>query len=118
MMAAPFPALFFRGPLMNLCLFLMSGLPGGIDYAMLAAVKTGRMDRLREKELNTLINTWIRIPGLVMVGVVAWCCLMHGRSPRRDLPPPWQWPSQPHSTRATPHVDEAQGVLKRAGKGS
>ena len=70
------------GPLMNLCLFLMSGLPGAIDYSMLAAVKCGRMPRLREKQLNMLLNTWLRIPGLVMVGVVAWCCLAHGASPR------------------------------------
>ena len=74
------------GPLMNLCLFLMSGLPGAIDYTMLAAVKCDRMPRLREKQLNTLLNTWLRIPGLVMVGVIAWCCLIHDANPRL---PPW-----------------------------
>lgn len=70
------------GPLMNLALFFVSGLPGGIDYALLCAVKVGRMPRLREKQINTFINIWLRIPGLVTVGAFAWCCLLHGMSDR------------------------------------
>jgi len=70
------------GPLMGLCLFLVSGLPGACDYALLCGVKTGRVPRLREKQLNTAINTWLRIPGLVCVGAFAWCCLMHGMAER------------------------------------
>lgn len=70
------------GPLMSLCLFLMSGLPGAVDYALLCGVKTGRVPRMREKQFNTAINTWLRIPGLVCVGAFAWCCLAHGMAER------------------------------------
>lgn len=66
------------GPLMSLCLCLMSGLPGAIDYALLARVKLGLMTRLREKQINTQINMWLRIPGLVFCSSTAWCCLAHG----------------------------------------
>ena len=70
------------GPLMALALFCVSGLPGAIDYAVLALVKLKRVSRLREKRCNTWINTWIRIPGHVFVAVVAWVCLVHGTNTR------------------------------------
>jgi len=66
------------GPLMSLCLFLISGLPGAIDYALLAAVKTGNLDRMTEKKANTAINTYLRMPGLVTVSAFASACLAHG----------------------------------------
>jgi hypothetical protein len=74
------------GPLMNLCLFVISGLPGALDYAMLSAVKAGRFPRLREKQLNRLLNTYLRIPGLVSVSVIAAACLAHGSSARLPTP--------------------------------
>ena len=43
--------------------FFICGLPGGVDYAMLSAVRYGFMDELTEKYINTHLNTWIRIPG-------------------------------------------------------
>ena len=58
------------------------GLPGAVDYALLCGVKTGRVPRMREKQFNTAINTWLRIPGLVCVGAFAWCCLAHGMAER------------------------------------
>ena len=63
---------------MNFCLNFISGLPGAIDYAMLAAVKLGRMSRLREKRCNCAINVWLRLPGLVVNSAIAWCCFAHG----------------------------------------
>ena len=74
------------GPLMSMTAFLISGLPGAIDYALLAAVKSGRMDPLREKKSNMLLHTWLRMPGLVFVVTVAWCCLAHGVSTRLHTP--------------------------------
>jgi hypothetical protein len=74
------------GPLMGLCAFIMCGLPGGIDYGLLSAVKTGHVTQLREKHCNMLLHTWIRIPGLVFVGSVAFACLMHGTSTRLNTP--------------------------------
>ena len=38
------------GPLMNFNNFFMCGVPGGLDYAMLFAVKHGWMSPLQEKK--------------------------------------------------------------------
>ena len=74
------------GSLMSLCLFMISGLPGALDYAMLSAVKVGRFPRLKEKKINNYINTYVRIPGLVAVSVIAAACLAHGSSERLPTP--------------------------------
>ena len=50
----------------NYILFMTSGLPGGIDYLLLIAVKSGYILKLREKELNAYINVWLRGPGIVI----------------------------------------------------
>jgi hypothetical protein len=55
----PFPT-FTNYSLMFIC-----GLPGGIDYLMLILVKHNYMSSLKEKELNNLINTWLRMPGIM-----------------------------------------------------
>lgn len=51
----------------NALAFFICGLPGGIDYGMLAAVKEGLLDSDREKLINTKLNVWCRSPGLSMV---------------------------------------------------
>jgi hypothetical protein len=66
------------GRVTNHLLFFITGLPGGITYALLVAVKLGRLKTLREKGWTATLNTWVRAPGLVWcVGVVA-ACLAHG----------------------------------------
>lgn len=59
------------GPLMNFNHFFMCGVPGGLDYAMLFAVKHGWMEPLQEKRHNLRINVWIRAPMLVCTAVLA-----------------------------------------------
>ena len=60
------------GPLMNFNNFFMCGLPGGLDYAMLYAVKHAWMSPLHEKRLNRVINVWFRAPPLVGVSVMVY----------------------------------------------
>ena len=60
------------GPLMNFNNFFMCGLPGGLDYAMLFAVKHGWMSPLREKQYNSSINVWCRTPFLVITASFAY----------------------------------------------
>ena len=60
------------GPLMNFNHFFMCGVPGGIDYAMLFAVKHGWMKPLSEKGYNAAINVWIREPALVAVATLGF----------------------------------------------
>jgi len=59
------------GPLMNFNHFFMCGVPGGVDYAMLFAVKHGWMEPLQEKHYNLAINVWVRAPALVATAVLA-----------------------------------------------
>ena len=47
-------------------LFFVTGLPGGIDYILLILVKYGKINSMTEKELNSLINIWIRSPGIIV----------------------------------------------------
>jgi len=68
MIAVGLPFMFIAraGAIGNFCLFFICGVPGGIDYAMLVAVKLGKMKPIREKKINVHLNTWIRAPFLVI----------------------------------------------------
>ena len=43
---------------------------------MLVLVKMGQLSPLREKEISAAINTYVRSPGLVVVGTLAFACGM------------------------------------------
>jgi len=78
------------GPLMNFNNFFMCGVPGGLDYAMLFAVKHGWMSPLQEKKYNSSVNVWIREPSLVCTAtlgylqihlqpsMIGWLCFVRG----------------------------------------
>ena len=51
--------------LVGYSLFFTTGLPGGIDYACLFAVRNGWMSRIMEKKINEKLNVWIRSPGCI-----------------------------------------------------
>eukprot|EP01065_Artemidia_motanka_P043373 TRINITY_DN6002_c0_g1_i1.p2 TRINITY_DN6002_c0_g1~~TRINITY_DN6002_c0_g1_i1.p2 ORF type:complete len:327 (+),score=131.20 TRINITY_DN6002_c0_g1_i1:105-1085(+) len=53
------------GPLQNYSMFFISGLPGGVDYAMLAFVRSGKLRKITEKKWNTSLNVWLRSPFLI-----------------------------------------------------
>jgi len=52
--------------------FFGTGLPGGIDYLLLSLVKQGKLGALNEKKINSYLNTFIRIPGLVLTSYLIW----------------------------------------------
>ena len=54
------------GPVQNAVGFFMCGLPGGIDYALLAAVKQGLLRSATEKMWNARIQVWCRAPGILL----------------------------------------------------
>lgn len=60
------------GALLGHGAFFASGLPGGIDYAMLVAVKQGWMESMTEKRINKTIQLWIRAPGCVFHSLLGW----------------------------------------------
>ena len=68
------------GPIQNALCFLISGFPGGVDYAMLALIKDGVMKPKTEKLINGWMNAWVRGPGLTMVGFAMFLAAKYGRT--------------------------------------
>lgn len=63
--ALPIGGLLPSTTLLGFSLFFTTGLPGGIDYALLFCVRNGWLARRTEKMANKFLNTWIRSPGCV-----------------------------------------------------
>lgn len=75
----------------NILCFFISGFPGGLDYLMLAAVKSGRLASFTEKRINCSINTWIRGPGMTFHCSLAFFCWLKpaAGTPPEHLMPGW-----------------------------
>lgn len=58
------------GSLMGMSLFFTTGLPGGVDYVLLALVRNGRLASDVEKRANAAIQVWVRSPGCVAVAAL------------------------------------------------
>jgi len=54
-----------NGILYNFGNVFLCGLPGGIDYLLLFLVKMECIDKMTEKYINTILNSWIRNPGIL-----------------------------------------------------
>jgi hypothetical protein len=63
--ALPIGSLVPSGTLMGFSLFFTTGLPGGINYALLFAERNGWVTRVTEKRINRPIHVWMRSPGCV-----------------------------------------------------
>ncbi len=61
--ALPIGAYLPSSTLIGYSLFFSTGLPGGIDYALLFGVRNGWLAPLTEKRINRYLNVWIRSPG-------------------------------------------------------
>ena len=75
----------------NVLCFFICGLPGALDYMMLAAVKAGKMDKFVEKRINCSINTWLRGPGITgfcTLTLMCWC-KPYPDIPEEDIMPAW-----------------------------
>jgi hypothetical protein len=64
--ALPLGGILPSSALLGFSLFFTTGLPGGIDYALLFAVRNGWVDRMTEKHVNRVLNVWIRSPGCMI----------------------------------------------------
>lgn len=74
----PLAYLLAPGHLLNHGAFYVSGFPGGLDYAMLVAVKKEWMASITEKKYNTQIQLWIRAPGCLMHVALTWLNFLVG----------------------------------------
>jgi hypothetical protein len=70
--ALPLVIIAQYGPLMNYNNWFVCGVPGGLDYLMLTLVKFKKMEPLREKQLNTLLNVWMRCPFLLFSSLFSY----------------------------------------------
>ena len=73
----PFAYAMQPGPMLNHGCFFASGLPGGMDYVMLVCVKKGWMKSIDEKKYNSIIQTWIRNPGMLFHALFTWTTFIH-----------------------------------------
>jgi succinate dehydrogenase/fumarate reductase cytochrome b subunit len=68
--ALPLGSVVPAGRLMGFSLFFTTGLPGGINYALLFAERNGWVSRATEKAWNVPIHQWLRSPGCVAHGAL------------------------------------------------
>lgn len=64
----------------NFLIFFICGLPGGLDYLMLAAVKHGYIQKISEKRINKILNVWCRGPGCTAAACLVWINWMSGQA--------------------------------------
>ena len=60
--------------------FFVCGLPGGIDYLLLALVKEGAISKELRLRCAVELNMWLRAPGIVAAWAFAWA--FYARSPQ------------------------------------
>lgn len=60
------------GALMGMTLFFTTGLPGGINYALLFAERNGWISRETEKNVNVPVHQWLRGPGCVATATLSF----------------------------------------------
>ncbi len=75
-LALPLGSTVAAGALMGANLFFTTGLPGGINYAMLFAEKNGWITQATRKRVNTPVHVWMRGPGCTavatLIAAAAW----------------------------------------------
>ena len=62
----------------NFLIFFICGLPGGLDYIMLALVKHNYLAKITEKRINKFLNVWMRGPGCIASACLIWTNWMSG----------------------------------------
>ena len=61
------------GPIQNLSVSVLTGLPGGLDYIMLVLIKLNIITKNTRKKYAILINNWLRAPGCVVISAWIYC---------------------------------------------
>jgi hypothetical protein len=79
--ALPIGAYLPSSSLIGYSLFFSTGLPGGIDYALLFGVRNNWLAPLTEKRINNWLNVWVRSPGCASHAAftVAYAFMMGGQ---------------------------------------
>lgn len=78
--AIPLGLVMPSATLLGFSLFFSTGLPGGIDYALLFLTRNGWLHRLTEKRVNAWLNVWIRSPGCVAHAALTAAYILSNRA--------------------------------------
>ncbi len=70
--ALPLGCVSRSGALMGMTLFFTTGLPGGINYALLFAERNGWISKEIEKAVNVPVHQWLRGPGCVATATLTF----------------------------------------------
>lgn len=84
--ALPIPLIYESHTLIGYSLFFTTGLPGGIDYALLFAVRNNLLNKMTEKKINSWLNTWVRSPGCISHATVVAITIFSQYSKSSTLP--------------------------------
>jgi hypothetical protein len=68
----------------------ISGLPGGLTYILLCFCKLGMLHPMQEKRITANLNTWVRVPGILIHSFLVYQAILYGR---HSLP---LWPAWLH----------------------
>lgn len=71
------------GASQNFGAFFICGLPGGLNYAALAAVKEGWLHSLTQKWFDGWVNVSLRLPGTVVYAFLQWQVWLAGARPSK-----------------------------------
>lgn len=74
------------GPVQPAGAFFISGLPGGLTYLMLGLVKLGWFSAIKEKRVTANLNSWVRVPGILVTSFMCYQSLIYGN---HSLPSAW-----------------------------
>ena len=74
---APLGYIIKGSALLGTNMFFTTGLPGFISYLMLVACRCNIMSYVKERNINAVLNTWIRAPGCVAHAVL--CLVAYSR---------------------------------------
>jgi hypothetical protein len=69
----------------NWLVFFICGIPGGVDYTILALQKMGLATRLNQKRISAYMNAWVRTPGVLMGVGITYALFVNGDC----TPPTW-----------------------------
>ena len=64
--ALPLTEIVPASTILSHSMFFINGLPGMIDYSLLALTRNNYIEKHTEKRVNRLLNIWVRCPGCVM----------------------------------------------------
>jgi hypothetical protein len=73
--ALPLGTIVNSGTLLGNSLFFINGLPGGINYLLLFLQRNNFIKKNLQKNINSYLNLWIRMPGCVGHGILGFVYL-------------------------------------------